>query len=104
DYATAQFVAERGAFIVPTMAIIFALVELGKKLGFPAQSQEKAEYAYKRAIVGMESMRRAGVKIGFGTDLLGETYVQQCHEFTLRKKVFSPLETLRQVTSPNPAL
>jgi imidazolonepropionase-like amidohydrolase len=104
DDATAQFVAERRAFVVPTMAIIFALVELGPQLGFPAQSQEKAEYAYKQAIIGMESMRRAGVQIGFGTDLLGETYVQQCREFTIRKQVFSPLEILRQATSSNASL
>lgn len=104
DDATAQFVAERGAFVVPTMVIFFALVEFGRKLGFPAQSQEKAEYAYKQAIVGMESMRRAGVKIGFGTDLLGETYLQQCREFSIRKEVFSPLEILRQVTSTNAAI
>src|SRR6185436_13332378 len=44
DDETARFVAERGAYIVPTMVIIFALVELGKKLGFPPQSQEKAEF------------------------------------------------------------
>jgi len=101
DDETSRFVAEKGAFVVPTMVIIFALVELGKKLGFPPQSQEKAEFAFKQAIVGMESMRKAGVKVGFGTDLLGETYVQQCREFTIRKQVFSPLEILRQVTSVN---
>ena len=50
------------------MAIVFALVELGRKLGFPAESQEKAEFAFTHAISGMDSMRRAGVKICFGTD------------------------------------
>jgi imidazolonepropionase-like amidohydrolase len=99
DDATAQFVAARGAYIVPTMVIIFCLIELGRKLGFPAQSQEKAEFAFKSAISGMESMRNAGVKIGFGTDLLGELYLQQCREFTIRSQVFSPLEILRQATS-----
>jgi imidazolonepropionase-like amidohydrolase len=44
-------------------------------------------------------MRRAGVKLGFGTDLLGKTYVQQCREFTIRREVFSPVEILRQATS-----
>ena len=101
DDETSRFVAKRGAFIIPTMVIIFALVELGKKLGFPPQSQEKAEFAFKQAIVGMESMRKAGVKIGFGTDLLGETYRQECREFTIRREVFSPVEILRQATSVN---
>lgn len=101
DDETARFVAAKGAYIIPTMIIIFVLVELGKKIGFPAQSQEKAEFAFKQALVGMESMRKAGVKIGFGTDLLGETYVQQTREFTIRREVFSPLEILRQATSVN---
>jgi imidazolonepropionase-like amidohydrolase len=104
DDETARYVAEKGAFIVPTMAIIFALIELGARLGFPAQSQEKAEYAFRQALTGMESMRKAAVKIGFGTDLLGETYTHQGREFTIRKQVFSPLEILRQVTSTNAAV
>ncbi len=63
---------------------------MGPQLGFPPQSQEKAEYAYKQALSGMDKMRSAGVKIGFGTDLLGSTYVQECREFTLRSEVFTP--------------
>src|SRR5271169_4739477 len=104
DDETARFVAARGAFIVPTMAVCFALVEIGKELGFPAVSQEKASYAYKQALSGMDKMRRAGVKVGFGTDLLGSTYVQECREFTIRSEVFTPLELLRQATSVNAEL
>jgi imidazolonepropionase-like amidohydrolase len=104
DDDTAKFVAERGAYIVPTMVVIFALVEMGKELGFPAVSLEKAEYAYKQALSGMDKMRSAGVKVGFGTDLLGSTYVQECREFTIRSEVFTPLELLRQATSVNAEL
>jgi imidazolonepropionase-like amidohydrolase len=104
DDDTAKFVAERGAYIVPTMVVLFTLVEMGRELGFPAASQEKAEYAYKHALSGMDKMRRAGVKIGFGTDLLGKTYVQESREFTIRREVFSPLELLRQATSINAEL
>ena len=101
DDDTARFVAERGAYIVPTMVVIFTLFEMGKELGFPTVSQEKAEYAYKQALSGMDRMRSAGVKIGFGTDLLGSTYVHECREFTIRRDVFTPLELLRQATSIN---
>ena len=104
DEDTARFVAERGVYIVPTMVVIFALVEMGKELGFPAVSQDKAEYAYKQALSGMDKMRCAGVKVGFGTDLLGSTYVQECREFTIRSEVFTPLELLRQATSVNAEL
>src|SRR5438309_1381201 len=59
DDDTARFAAERGAYIIPTMVVIFALFEMGRQLGFPAASQEKAEYAYKQALSGMDKMRRA---------------------------------------------
>lgn len=99
DDETAAFVAERGAYIVPTMAIIFALKELGPSLGFPADSQAKLETVFGEALTGMDRMRQAGVKVGFGTDLLGKTYTRQCTEFTIRSEVFSPVEILRQATS-----
>ncbi|MGM9490129.1 amidohydrolase family protein [Ideonella sp. YS5] len=99
DDDTASFVAERGAFIVPTLSIIFALVEQGRALGFPPQSQAKVEQVFEQAISGLEAMRRAGVKLAYGTDLLGSTYTDQCREFTLRSRVFTPLEILRQATS-----
>jgi imidazolonepropionase-like amidohydrolase len=99
DDDTARYVAAQGAYVVPTMAIIFALTESGHRLGFPPASQEKMEVAFAAALSGMDAMRRAGVKVCFGTDLLGATYTQQCREFTLRSEVFSPLEILRQATS-----
>jgi imidazolonepropionase-like amidohydrolase len=99
DDETARFTAERGAYIVPTMAIIFALVEQGRTLGFPPQSQAKVEEVFRQALSGMDAMRRAGVKVCFGTDLLGRTYTDQCREFTLRREVFEPIEILRQATS-----
>jgi imidazolonepropionase-like amidohydrolase len=37
--------------------------------------------------------------LGYGTDLIGSTYDQQCREFEIRAQVFSPLEILRQATS-----
>jgi imidazolonepropionase-like amidohydrolase len=104
DDATARFVADKGAYIVPTMVIIFALIELGKTLGFPPESMEKARIAFEQAVRGTESMRRAKIKIGFGTDLLGQTYTRQCREFTIRREVLSPVEILRQATLTNAAI
>jgi imidazolonepropionase-like amidohydrolase len=101
DDETARFIAKRGAFVIPTMSILHALVEVGPKMGFPAPMQAKAEAVAKDAIARLETMRKAKVKIGYGTDLLGSLYVQQCREFTLRRQVFSPLELLRQATSVN---
>jgi imidazolonepropionase-like amidohydrolase len=99
DAETAAFVAAKGAYIVPTMVIVKGLVEMGRQLGFAPQSQEKAEYAWRSAIAGMDLMRSAGVKVCFGTDLLGSLYTRECEEFSIRAEVFTPLEVLRQATS-----
>ena len=99
DDETARFVADRGAYIVPTMAVIHALIEAGRQMGLPVPTQEKAQIVFRSAIAGLDSMRRAGVKVCFGTDLLGSTYLQQCREFILRSEVFTPVEILRQATS-----
>ena len=104
DAETAKLVAARGAYVVPTMVTIFALVELGEQLGFPPESLAKARSVYGSAIEGLQHMRDAGVKVGYGTDLLGTTYVRQCREFTIRSEVFSPLELARQATSINAEL
>jgi imidazolonepropionase-like amidohydrolase len=97
DAPTAQFVAEKGAYVVPTMAIVFAMLDLGGAL--PASTHEKIRQVGHQALAGMDVMRSAGVKMCFGTDLLGSTYSQQCREFTYRSEVFTPLEILRQATS-----
>lgn len=104
DEDTARFVAERGAFVVPTMTILAALVAQGRALGFAPQSQEKAEFAWAQGLAGLELMRRAGVRLAYGSDLLGTLYLQQCREFTWRREVFTPLELLRQATSNGAAL
>jgi len=88
DDATARHVAEKGSFIVPRWPSSCAYRD-GPILGFPTESQKKVEYVFQQALAGMASMRTAGVKIGFGTDLLGETYRWQPREFTIRKQVFS---------------
>lgn len=101
DDDTARFIAKHGAFVIPTMSILSALVNEGPRLGFPPQMQEKANAVFTDATAGLERMRNAKVKVGYGTDLLGSLYVQQCREFTLRREVFTPLELLRQATSVN---
>jgi imidazolonepropionase-like amidohydrolase len=104
DDATANYAASNGVFVVPTLVIIYVLAESGAQMGLPAESQKKLESLARDALQGLDAMRKAQVKVGFGTDLLGATYVHQCREFWLRREVFSPLEILRQATSINAAI
>lgn len=99
DAQTADYVAQQGAYVVPTLAIGVALQELGPELGLPPASQEKLSAVLDQTMAGLQHMKCAGINIGFGTDLLGATYSQRCREFTIRSQVFSTLEILRQATS-----
>lgn len=101
DDATAAFAAKKGAFIVPTMAIVEALHEEGEALGFPAVSMRKLDAVRGEMLGGIERMVRHGVTLGLGTDLLGALQKRQCTEFELRAQISPPIDVLRSATSIN---
>jgi len=49
-------------------------------------------------------MKRAGVKMGLGTDLLGAQHVRQTSEFTLRAQVLPAIDILRSACAVNAEL
>ena len=49
-------------------------------------------------------MKRAGVKMGLGTDLLGAQHVRQTSEFTLRAQVLPAIDILRSACVVNAEL
>jgi len=104
DLETAEYVAEKGAFTVPTMAVIVALFEEGDKLGLPPVSMEKLRRVADSALSSLEIMKQAAVKMGFGTDLLGALHVRQSSEFTLRAKVLPAIDVLRSACTVNAEL
>jgi imidazolonepropionase-like amidohydrolase len=101
DAATADLMAERGAYLVPTLVTYFKIEELGRKLGFPAVSQRKVKDVLDAGLASLGLARSAGVRMGFGTDLLGETHEHQSQEFSIRAKVLPPAEVIRQATRVN---
>jgi imidazolonepropionase-like amidohydrolase len=101
DRAAAERMRARGAYLVPTLVTYFALDELGRKLGFPAVSQAKVRDVLDAGLASLEIARAAGVPLGFGTDLLGETHDQQSRELEIRARVLSPAEVIRSATLVN---
>ena len=63
------------------------------------QSLDKVAAVVDRAYAGLETMQRAGVKMGFGTDLLAEHHTRQGTEFTMRAEVLSAFEILHSATA-----
>ena len=98
---SARMAADRGTSIVPTLAVIAGLSERGEEFGYPRESLEKLARIKDEAIERLNHMKRAGVRIGFGTDLIGAIQPLQCIEFGLRANVFSNFEVLNQATAVN---
>ncbi|HEY2025339.1 amidohydrolase family protein [Paraburkholderia sp.] len=98
DAAAARVMAEHGAFAVPTLVTYDALANEGESLGLPADSVAKIEDVRHAGLRSLEIFRDAGVPMGFGSDLLGESQRLQSDEFRLRSQVLSPLEILRSAT------
>jgi len=104
DAETAAHAAASGTFVVPTLVTYDALEKQGKALGFPAVSLAKLADVRAAGLQSLERLRAAGVKIGFGTDLLGALHEHQSREFLIRAEALTPFETIRSATLVNAEL
>jgi len=52
----------------------------------------------------LEILQRAGVKIGWGTDLLGPMHRHQSREFIIRAEAMAPFDIIRSATLVNAEL
>ena len=104
DAPTAALMAEQGAFLVPTLVTYDAMERRGAELGLARVAQDKNREVLDagRAAIGLA--REAGVRIGFGTDLMGPLDGEQLHGLRLQAEVEGPLALLRAATSVNAEL
>ena len=63
-----------------------------------AEMLAKNDLVIDGGLKSLEICKRAGVKVGYGSDLLGALQVDQSREFLLRREVLSPIEIIRQAT------
>ena len=101
DAEAARAMAECGAYLVPTLATYDALYRNGAKLGWSEAMMAKLELVRTQGVDAIRHARAAGVKIGFGTDLLGDMHADQSLEFTLRAPAMPAAEILRSATFVN---
>ncbi len=87
---------------VPTIAVLEQVMRHGPELGMPAESLEKIKVAHAAAYRSLEYLKRAGARVGMGTDLFEERFhPMQNQEFSFRSEIFTPIELLRSATSIN---
>jgi len=102
--AAARAMAKAGTFLVPTLITYDVLLRQGDALGLTPDQKRKVEEVAGRGIEACRIARRAGVKIGFGTDLAGPMHDQQRGEFRLRAEGDAAIDVLRSATSVNAEL
>jgi imidazolonepropionase-like amidohydrolase len=99
DAPTAALMAECGAYVVPTLVAYEALHIEGVRFGLSAESAAKIDIVREGGLKSLEIFKRAGVKMGFGSDLLGPGHRMQSDEFAIRAQVLSPAEIIGSATT-----
>ena len=100
----AGVMAQAGCFLVPTLVIYDQVAQYGRQLNFPAESLAKLDAVLGAGFAAIEIATKAGVDLGFGTDLLGETHDAQSREFILRARMQNAVDVIRSATTVNAAL
>ena len=93
------------------VGLLFAVLYLALLWARPMITPDEARYGAMGAdmlakndmvidggLKSLEICKRAGVKVGYGSDLLGQLMIDQSREFLLRSEVLSPIEIIRQAT------
>lgn len=101
DKDAAKLAAESGAFLVPTLVTYAVLKETATESGWTEYMLAKLERVRASGSDSIRICREAGVKLGFGTDLLGDSFDQQSREFAIRAEVETPAQIIESATRIN---
>ena len=101
DQKTAQLLADRQAFLVPTLATYYATHENRDRLNLSTDMQQKLSAILDAGVNSIDTALRAGVRVGFGTDLIGNMHEFQSEEFTLRARAQSAYDVICSATTVN---
>jgi len=101
DADAAAEVAARDAFVVPTMVAYETLGTFGAASGVDPKRLAKNTEVLEAGLGAFAILRAAGVRVGFGSDLLGEHRHLQSREFAIRAGVERAADIVRSATSVN---
>jgi len=99
DDKTAKLMASKGMFVVANLVAYYAMKERAAEYGMTSDMLAKNDLVIDGGLRSLEICKRAGVEVGYGTDLLGALQVEESREFLIRSEVLSPIEIIRQATT-----
>ena len=95
---SAGLLASKGGYMIANLVTYFVMKEKAASFGMTADMLAKNDIVLDGALRSLEICKKAGVKVGYGSDLLGPLQVEQSREFLFRAEVLKPLEIIRQAT------
>ncbi len=104
DAETARLMADHEVYLVPTLATYDAMARRGEEVGLTEVGAAKNLEVLNAGRNAVELARDAGVRIGFGTDLMGELEDEQLAGLRLQCEALGVYDALRSATSTNAAL
>ena len=99
DASTARLLASRNAYLVPNIVAYVVMKERAAQFGMDSEKLAKNDLVLRGGFESLDICKQAGVKVAFGSDLLGELQDEQSREFLLRTEVMEPLEIIRSATT-----
>src|SRR5437763_17132018 len=91
-------------FMVANLVTYYAMRERAAEFGMSADSLQKHDLVIDGGLKSLEICKRAGVPVGYGTDLLGALQLEESRERILRSELLSPIEIIRQATTSGPRI
>jgi imidazolonepropionase-like amidohydrolase len=98
DAATAEVFLQTRAYLVMNLVTYWALQTEGREHGLPEASWRKVSDVLDGGLRALELAHASGIKIGYGTDLLGGMHRHQSREFVIRAEVQAPIDIIRSAT------
>ncbi|WP_075220357.1 metal-dependent hydrolase family protein [Acuticoccus yangtzensis] len=99
DEAAAKLMAEKGAYLVANLVAYVAMKERAASFGMPESMLEKNDMVLEGGYKSLEICEAAGVKVAYGSDLLGALLEDQSREFSIRAEVQKPITVIRAATT-----
>lgn len=104
DATTARAMADRRAFLVPTLAAYDAMDRRGTAIGLNEVSLAKNTEVLSKGQEAVQMALAAGVSVGFGSDLMGDLEDDQLAGVRLQVAASGAAETIRSMTEVNAKL
>jgi imidazolonepropionase-like amidohydrolase len=104
DAETAELMAATGTSLIPTLVTYDAMDRRGDEVGLTAVGREKNTMVLKAGQQAIRLARAAGVRIGFGTDLMGDLEDEQLQGLRLQCEVEGLERTVEAATAGNAAI